>query len=423
MPAPHGADEPINQLIARLRLERGWSQRRVADLLCVASGRSTITRHELSRWERGERIPTPHWLGWLCLVLEVPLPVLERAAAVSRRLREWPPAGSPDEHPDLAPTADGLSLRPGRRVGATAVAALAARLAELRRMDDLVGGADLYPLVRRELDRTTAFVREASCADPVGRQLRGLLAQLYQLTGWVAADAGRYPAAQRNYLTAVRVARDAGDEQLAASVLGSLSYLRCTLGDPGQARTLADAGYTRAGRHAAPAVRALLLQRSAWAAARAGDAHRCRSLLDAAAREYDRAHETPAWLYWLDRLEFDAMTGRCHAALHRPELAEPLLRPAVERYDPTRPRSAALYLSWLAEAQLDAGEIDLAAGSAVRATRLAVAAGSVRLTERVRELRHRFTPGPDTTGGRRFVQFFRTARRYLPVDAETALAS
>ncbi|MEV0810170.1 hypothetical protein, partial [Micromonospora sp. NPDC050200] len=38
----------LGPLIAQLRLARGWSQQRLADELCAASGAPTVTRHEIS---------------------------------------------------------------------------------------------------------------------------------------------------------------------------------------------------------------------------------------------------------------------------------------------------------------------------------------------------------------------------------------
>jgi transcriptional regulator with XRE-family HTH domain len=76
--------ESLGPLLTRARLVRGWSQLRVAELLCAASGTATVTRHEVSRWERGERVPSRFWLGWLALTLEVPAGELARAAARTR---------------------------------------------------------------------------------------------------------------------------------------------------------------------------------------------------------------------------------------------------------------------------------------------------------------------------------------------------
>jgi len=58
--------------LAQLRRRRGLSQQQLADLLCAATGTSSLTRNEISRWERGQRQPAQAWLGWLALVLHVP---------------------------------------------------------------------------------------------------------------------------------------------------------------------------------------------------------------------------------------------------------------------------------------------------------------------------------------------------------------
>jgi transcriptional regulator with XRE-family HTH domain len=60
--------------LAQLRRRRGLSQRQLADRLCLAAGVSTISRNEISRWERGVRLPAQPWLGWLSVVLDTPVP-------------------------------------------------------------------------------------------------------------------------------------------------------------------------------------------------------------------------------------------------------------------------------------------------------------------------------------------------------------
>ena len=82
-----GADETVGALVARVRSERGISQLRLAERLCGCAGVSTVTRHEISRWEREERIPSGYWLNWLAVALDLPLSDLERAAAAARRRR------------------------------------------------------------------------------------------------------------------------------------------------------------------------------------------------------------------------------------------------------------------------------------------------------------------------------------------------
>jgi transcriptional regulator with XRE-family HTH domain len=59
--------------LARLRRERGLSQRQLADRLCQLAGAATVSRNEISRWERGVRLPAQAWLGWLAVALGTPL--------------------------------------------------------------------------------------------------------------------------------------------------------------------------------------------------------------------------------------------------------------------------------------------------------------------------------------------------------------
>lgn len=77
----HG--EPIAELIRRVRTGRGQSQDSLADSLAQLSGRVTVTRTELNRWEKGKRIPESFWRGYLAKALDIPQDVLDRAAAVS----------------------------------------------------------------------------------------------------------------------------------------------------------------------------------------------------------------------------------------------------------------------------------------------------------------------------------------------------
>ncbi|MEV4714295.1 helix-turn-helix transcriptional regulator [Micromonospora sp. NPDC049374] len=75
-PSPLAPTRPapaaLGPLVARSRLARGWSQSRLAAELCAAAGVFTLSRHEISRWERGVRVPGRFWRGWLVRILAVP---------------------------------------------------------------------------------------------------------------------------------------------------------------------------------------------------------------------------------------------------------------------------------------------------------------------------------------------------------------
>ncbi|HZN17900.1 MAG TPA: helix-turn-helix transcriptional regulator [Micromonosporaceae bacterium] len=481
---PHGpAIESIGALLARLRTARGMSQLRLAELLCAASGVATVTRHECSRWEREERIPTGHWLRWLALVLEVPLEELEAGAAAARRRRApepprheaplWTPptadavaaeldraaaddlprlahawlaevlSGSPTAHPlpaaghqrPATPPPPAPATRPGLGLGSGPGAPLAgtgaagsvpatgasldlaaARLSELRRMDDLFGGLALADLVNRELHACLALLRPPR---PAGRHRRALrlVAGFAQLAGWVLADSGRAAVAARAYRAGLRTAVAAGDRALAAHLLGSASHLLAGSGKPRQALLLAQTAYAGTRRTATAALQALLLHRIAFAAAVAGERRVSERALAAAERTADRREpgREPSWLYWLDDAELTAMGGRCFAALGRPLRAEPLLRPRLAgRSGTVPPRTVAIDGGWLAQAYLDAGEATQACVTATEALVAAVRAGSARAAARA------LAPGPrlarlrDLPPAQEYADLLALARPLLP---------
>ncbi|RNG27803.1 helix-turn-helix domain-containing protein, partial [Streptomyces botrytidirepellens] len=78
--------------LARLRRATDRSQRQLAERLCALSGLDSVTRHEISRWERGARVPDA-WLPVLAQALGVAVGELERAAAYARGERDTVPGG------------------------------------------------------------------------------------------------------------------------------------------------------------------------------------------------------------------------------------------------------------------------------------------------------------------------------------------
>lgn len=77
----------LGSLIKDLRLARSWSQTDLADTLCGVSGRPTICREEVHRWETGKVIPGKFWLSHLAQVFDMPLDVLTSQAKLSRMNR------------------------------------------------------------------------------------------------------------------------------------------------------------------------------------------------------------------------------------------------------------------------------------------------------------------------------------------------
>ncbi|WP_307867737.1 helix-turn-helix transcriptional regulator [Saccharothrix coeruleofusca] len=293
-----------------------------------------------------------------------------------RRAHEWLVADSPTV----------VQRRSGRRVGASLADAVEARVVELRHLDDVVGSADLLPAIRRELAETEALVRDGSYAEPIGRRLLTATGELAQLAGWVAGDAGQYAEAQRLYVGGVLAAKAAGDEPLGAQLFSSLSYQITNVGDAEDGLLLARTA-VKGAHSATPLVRALLLERVAWASARTRDRDATLRALDAVDDAYEQRSpgiEEPEWVYWLNRAEIDVMAGRCMIKLGAPGRAEPLLSGAVATYPEEHSREVALYLSWLAESYARTGALDAARAVLDRARGYAARMPSTRTDDRFR---------------------------------------
>jgi transcriptional regulator with XRE-family HTH domain len=319
----------------------------------------------------------------------------EHVAAYSRALgvsveRLYGPSGDPVRVAHEWLVADSPAIvqsAAGRRVGATLANALEHRVIELRHLDDLIGGTDLFPVVNKELAGAQRIVREATYSEETGRRLLTVVGELAQLAGWVASDAGQYVEAQRVYLS-VSAASAANKPALAGQLLSSLSYQIANVGDAADAALLARSAIAGA-KSATPTVRALLLERVAWASARARDRDGARRALDAVDDAYAERSPgigEPEWVYWLDRKEIDVMAGRCLIELGDPVSAEPLLSDAIAAYAPEHAREVALYRTWLAESYARAGVLDAARSTINDARTTADAMNSARLNRRVVEV-------------------------------------
>ncbi|MER0445304.1 transcriptional regulator [Streptomyces sp. Edi4] len=377
--------ETVGELVRRLRLARGWSQRRLAEALAEAApGRVPPTRNDVSRWEIGVRSPR-EWLPFLARVLQVPREMLEAAKAVA------PVESAPYVRSvaDFLPESDPLSplrARTGRRIGAGQVTDLAQRVHGLRLADDVVYGRDLIGPALRELRAAVKLYREGVHTEEVGRELLRAIGELAQIAGWVASDAGEHAEAERIYRLGMSAAQAAGDGVLSGNVAGSLAYQWSNTGHTSDAVGLARAALEDAGPDAPPKARALYWDRVAWAHTRAGQDRPAMTALGEAAEalaEESAGTESPSYLYWMDAGELQVMEARVYTELHRPLRAVPLLTNVLGRYDASHARELALYLSWLAVAYADANEPEAAAETTSRMLTLGQS-GSERTAERTR---------------------------------------
>ena len=299
-------------------------------------------------------------------------------AIVERTVHQWL----------ITPPPQTVELATGRRIGQSLVDKLEQRVAQLRHLDDFVGGRDLQLLVEQELELTSTVLHDASYTDDLGRQMLKAIGELSWLAGWVAADAGDHQRAMTRYSTGIKAAHAAGDRQGAANLISSVAYHLTNRKQLDDAITAARTAIAGADNCVTATVRALLGERVAWAYANTGDIARTEAALYSVDLDFDRRDpdQDPAWIYWLDRDEIDVMAARCMVEIGRPERAVDLLTGVLDRYNPNKTRELALYTSTLAEAHLDARNIDEAAAAALRTMELTGRTSSARTDERVQNL-------------------------------------
>ncbi|MFE0545230.1 XRE family transcriptional regulator [Streptomyces sp. NPDC058891] len=273
--------------------------------------------------------------------------------------------------------------REPRRITLNYVQHLRERTARLRRLDEILGGGDTYRVYLGEYQHTKRILRTGSFTDDSRRHLQSLLAEQAQQAGWAAFDGGRRTEAASLYEESKAAAHEAGDTDLLGNGFAFLAYQTA---DRRKAVEIAAASCATITAATPAAVQALLHERMAWACAVAGQADRTERALDAAraalnGQQYGEPQ--PDWAAWVDRIELHIMSGRCWTELRRPLRAVPVLTKALDAYSDHNARDKALYLSWLADAYLTAGEVEEAAAVTDRALDLAAGVASVRPQQRL----------------------------------------
>ncbi|MBO3673539.1 XRE family transcriptional regulator [Streptomyces sp. NEAU-YJ-81] len=280
-------------------------------------------------------------------------------------------------------------IKTGRRIDRDVPEQLRQRTARLRRLDDVLGGGDTYRVYLGEYQATKTMLREASYTEETGRALLSVLSEQAQQAGWAAFDAGKHADARGLYQDSHQAATEAKDAALAGNALAFLAYQKISTDRSAGIETAVRACRT-AGPDAPPGVRALLHERLAWAYAVAGnpgETERALSIAEAALSEGDGSPQ-PDWSAWVDRNELQIMTGRCWTELRRPLRAVPVLEDVLTRYDDAHARDKSLYLSWLADSYLTAGEIEQATAITSRALELSAGVASVRPRRRLAPILH-----------------------------------
>ncbi|MFI5995857.1 XRE family transcriptional regulator [Streptomyces sp. NPDC051362] len=176
-------------------------------------------------------------------------------------------------------------------------------LAEHRRAEDEVGGRDLWPIVRSQVDSVTALIPHASGA--TADRLLLLAAEHAHWLSWVAWQENRRGAALSWIDLAHGWAIDGGHVDMASWAQRVRAHYSLKIGDPVRALRTAEGARHGGALPLSPAAEAAAVHQVAMAAAACGERDLARRLADdslALALEVPDEGERPGWLYWLDPL-------------------------------------------------------------------------------------------------------------------------
>ncbi len=262
------------------------------------------------------------------------------------------------------------------------------RLADLRRLDDAMGGTQLRHLAVAEFRALSRLAADATGL--TSHRLFAATAEAARICGWLHFDVGEHAEAQSHYIAGLRASSTANDPLTGANVLACMSLQATSTGHHREAVTLIDGARDQLGRNATPRLNALLASRQARAHARAGDATACGRALNLAESHLEAATSAatePDWIYFFDEAELAAQTGACWVELQQPARARPCIDNALQTIDASYVRDRALYHSRSAEAYLQDRELHLACDELSTAVDLARQTGSARTISTIRHTR------------------------------------
>ncbi|MGA5134409.1 helix-turn-helix domain-containing protein [Streptomyces olivoreticuli] len=364
------ATDEFAELLLRLCKDAKRTQEEQADAINAVSGRETVTRREINRYEHGENIPTSHTLTHIAVACGLPPECLHREAAAARaRRREARRGGEVQDDVKRRTLLGGAvvgaaaaaepwerlahALRRGKKIDSTAVAALVDRAGSLHVREGNLTALELQGEVEGHLDAITSALPRASEYE---RTLMIAAGETAALAGWVAWDLGDLERATAYYEVTMDCAEEAGHPPLRALALGYASYGADTPQKGGDL-LLQAARHARGPGNAAAA--AWVHGRLAEEAANVGDETNALHALDRARFAYDFADHTSeqAWVRFMTPYRMDSLALSVYGQLGRQELAETADH-AMGRLGSELPEAGVVVLGDLAGALLRGGDID-----------------------------------------------------------------
>jgi transcriptional regulator with XRE-family HTH domain len=388
--------DPGQSLLRQFRHEAGWTQQQLAEKLnyfawSQGHGRTAVNADMVAKWERGVKGLSPRYRALLCQLFGVTAEQLGLAPVP--QAASSPPARDPESLVAMLDDAASVLDQLGAAGTALAPQMLAAwkdtattRRTMLGLLDpaaaDPAGHARAATMTIPELEQlaerywalyetadpaalltpVAAHLRMVSAAlgrDNTAAQRYRLLrnrARVATLAGRLASeDLGDALSGRAYYGMAVDSAREAGDDQAAATVLGYTAQLAHEEGMTGAALEHLTAALAHAER--APSLAPWLASIQATLAADSGDHTTATDALQHAEPTADEPAHQPSLMLNYGPTHFAAVTGHTHLRAGQYTAARAVLAAALDQLPPTVRRARILALTDLATAELHTGNV------------------------------------------------------------------
>ncbi len=404
--------------IRAARKARGWSIPVLVAALIEAAAREgtrlmtpASLKTSVSRWENGHVSPDDMYSRLLAAVLylpyagdplaqgrEYPRDIVD-AITVLDALAEADTAGSPALASAGTITSMGasqvvtgylfagspaLALDLVEPIRGVAIAdRIRATVAAMMSMDFARGGGH----VRRQLLEffRTQVVPQLHAVHPelVRREIFSAAAEVAQLLGWSAYDAGRHPAAIRYFIQGLRLAEEGGDQLLGARLLGNLSHQSNFVGRFDDAVMYARAAQQALRGRNSPTVETMCVMMEARGLASLSDQRGTALVIHRAEQLFERRHDDePGWIGYYDPAELAGDASHCWRDLQLAPQTKTFVGDALT--DDTPPRTRAFIQMVAADGALVAGDLDEAGALAAAAV---VNGGDLRSARYLRYLK------------------------------------
>lgn len=393
-------------VLAQLREEAGYTQASFVQAFAAEAARlgidASVTIRQLRRWERESPPPLPHPGQQAALESVFGLPLAEMGFEVpGHRTAGFDAVGQAGEVKRRTFTADVgalaagalVSRQAGSRIGANDVDRLREQLHSLYRTDHTAGSAQAQVRAQRVEKGITQALGNGSYTSGVGRDLQGMLSELYSLQAWLGYDGGPVDQARIASVEALTSAQLTGDPLLHISALDTLILLSVKANRTWEASSAVDYAYRLADSAGAGAtVRLVIALREANVAIYTNDLGNARRALSRGMSflgRMDSDTDVPPWARFAGVGEVDYATASMYLRAGKPHRALPFLRSTIGGLGSGYTRNNAWYRAKLAGVLLQAEEVEEACAEmhAVLDTRDGIS--SPRLMRRMQTFRQR----------------------------------